>query len=105
MVGSRDGEAPVVKPLALEGLAPGDLQRRLVAGPETLPATRAMAKDRPWPKELAASKSALLDAPPTARAQVRPWAVRSSHGCAKGRSSEHFHHLCHLEWLGVVVLD
>ena len=99
MVGSRDGEAPVVKPLALEGLTPGDSQRRLVAGPETLPATRAMAKDRPWPKELAASKWALLDAPPTARAQARMWAVRSNHGCAEGRPSKHFHHICHLGWL------
>ena len=32
MGGSHDGEAPVVKPLALEGLAPGDLQLWLVAG-------------------------------------------------------------------------
>ena len=103
MGGSHDGEALVVEPMALEGLASGDLQLRLVAGPETLPAASAMAQDSPWPRELTASKSALRDAPPTARAQARPRAevleARRRHGCAEGRSLKHFHHLCHLEWL------
>ena len=103
MGGSHDGEALVVEPLALEGLAPGDLQLRLVAGPETLQAASVMAKDSPWPRELTANKSAQRDAPPTARAQARPRAEsvegNRRHGCVGGRSLKHFHHLCHLGWL------